>query len=332
MRNTNTIVDTDKKLVVGLGSALVDILVHEGDEFLDALGVEKGGMSLVDNKLIEQVLEKTGAQPHFVPGGSACNTIIGISALGGKGRFVGKCGEGEFGTLIETDLKKNRVEPFLLKSSSATGRVLSMVTADAQRTMLTYLGASAEIGPDDIAAACFDAASIVHLEGYLLFNEDLMRMALKRAKEANASVSLDLASFTVVEQSRDLLEDIIREYVDILIANEDEARAFTGLADEGEAIGALSEQADIAVLKLGERGSMVSVEGSVVQVAPKGTGAAVDTTGAGDLWASGFLYGLVNGLPYQKCGELGSACGYEVCQVMGANIPEEGWARIKTLL
>ena len=327
----NSVMNSDKKLVVGLGSALVDILIHESDDFLDELGVEKGGMSLVDNELIEKVLQKTGAEPHIVPGGSACNTIIGISALGNAGRFVGKCGHDEFGILFETDLTKNRVDPYLLKSSSLTGRVLSIITPDAQRTMLTYLGASSEIGPDDLTADCFDTASIVLLEGYLLFNPELMQAALKRAKQAEASVSLDLASFTVVEQSRDLLDDIIREYVDILIANEDEARAFTGFADEGDAIRALSEHADIAVLKLGKRGSIISAMGNLVHVGPKGTGEAVDTTGAGDLWASGFLYGLVNGFPYHKCGGLGSACGYEVCQVMGANIPEEGWARIKAL-
>ncbi|MFH1760493.1 MAG: PfkB family carbohydrate kinase, partial [bacterium] len=147
-----------------------------------------------------------------------------------------------------------------------------------------------------------------------------------------ALISLDLASFTVVEESKDFLEKIVDDYVDILIANEDEAFAFTGQSDELQALDALSERAEIAILKLGERGSYICRKGKRFRVEPKGSGSAIDTTGAGDLWAAGFLFGFVNGFPLENCGELGSACGYEVCQVVGANIPDEGWQRIKELL
>jgi sugar/nucleoside kinase (ribokinase family) len=143
---------------------------------------------------------------------------------------------------------------------------------------------------------------------------------------------MDLASFTVVEQSLVLLEKLVADYVDILIANEDEARAFTGQSDEELALSALSAKANIAVLKVGPRGSHISNAGKSIHIQPMGDGTALDTTGAGDLWAAGFLFGLVNGYPLEKCGQLGSACGYEVCQVVGANIPDEGWERIRKLL
>jgi len=321
-----------KKLIVGIGSALVDILALENDEFLNKLGARKGGMTLVTDNVIDNTLSMATKSTRIVPGGSACNTMVGIGKLGGAARFVGKLGEDELGKFFKNDLKENNVEPLLFTSSSPTGRVLSIITPDAQRSMFTCLGASSETKPEEITNDCFKDAAVVHIEGYLLFNRELILSALNTAKAAGALVSLDLASFTVVEESKDFLEKIIDDYVDILIANEDEAYAFTGKTDETQALNALSERADIAVLKLGKRGSYICRKGQRFRVKPKGSGFAVDTTGAGDLWAAGFLFGFVNGYPLEKCGELGSACGYEVCQVVGANIPDEGWQRIKELM
>jgi len=320
-----------KKLIVGIGSALVDILALENDEFLNTLGARKGGMTLVADNVIEKTLSKTTKNIRIVPGGSACNTMVGIGKLGGAARFVGKLGEDELGKFFENDLRENNVEPLLFISPSPTGRVLSIITPDAQRSMFTCLGASSETRPEEITDNCFKDAAVVHIEGYLLFNRDLILSALNTAKAAGALISLDLSSFTVVEESKDFIDKIVDDYVDILIANEDEAFAFTGQSDEMQAIDALSKRADIAVLKLGERGSYICRKGKRVRIEPKGSGFAVDTTGAGDLWAAGFLFGFVNGYPLEKCGELGSACGYEVCQVVGANIPDEGWQRIKEL-
>jgi sugar/nucleoside kinase (ribokinase family) len=257
---------------------------------------------------------------------------VGIGKLGGEACFVGKSGVGHMARLFETDLKKNNVDPALFKSSSPTGRVLSIITPDAQRSMFTFLGASSETQPDEITNNCFKDAAIVHIEGYLLFNEDLIMAALKAAKYAGALISLDLASFTVVEESKTILNKIINDFVDILIANEDEAHAFTGYADEIKAVRSMAKNTQIAALKVGERGSFIHRNGKTIKVEPMGDGRAVDTTGAGDLWASGFLFGLVNGYRLEKCGKLGSACGYEVCRVIGANIPEDGWQRIKKLL
>jgi len=326
------IIKNDRRLIVGIGSALVDILIHEDDEFLEKTGAVKGGMTLVDNTWIESTLAMGSGTATTVAGGSACNTIVGVGKLGGQARFVGKCGTDQWGRQYVNDLGKQNVDPALLQSDSPTGRVLSIITPDAQRTMFTYLGASAETRPEEITAVNFADAAVVHIEGYLLFNPDLIQAALIAAKKAGALISLDLASFTVVEQSLVLLKKLVANYVDILIANEDEARAFSGQSDENLALRALSEKANIAVLKVGPRGSLISHAGETIHIQAIGDGAALDTTGAGDLWAAGFLFGLVNGHPLEKCGRLGSACGYEVCQVIGANIPNEGWNRIKKLL
>ncbi|MBD3243297.1 MAG: adenosine kinase [Chitinivibrionales bacterium] len=317
------------RMVAGVGSALVDVLLQEDDDFLVRTGAQKGGMTLVESGRIEEVLATTSTTPSVVCGGSACNTIVGIGKLGGPAKFIGKCGTDELAKLFEHDLRGNGVEPRLFKSDSPTGRVLSIITPDAQRSMLTCLGASAETKPEEITPEELEGAAVVHIEGYLLFNEALLRAALEAAREAGAFVSLDLASYTVVEAAKGILADVVKEFVDILIANEDEARVYTGSSDEQKALEQLADHANIAVLKLGKRGSLIARGDERVTVERMGSGAAVDTTGAGDLWAAGFLYGLVNGLDLQAAGNLGSACGYEVCQIVGAQIPHEGWQRIR---
>lgn len=321
-----------KQVIVGVGSALVDILARESDEFLERSGAVKGGMVYVEDAHIEQTLAMASGTPAVVPGGSACNTAVGVGQLGGAARFVGTCGHGPMGNFFENALRSRGVDPRLARSGTPTGRVLSIITPDAERSMLTYLGAASETRPEDLRGDYFADAAVVHIEGYLLFNPDLILAALRAARSAGARVSLDLASYNVVAQSRAFLTDIVREHVDILIANEEEARAFTGRSDPQQALAALGREAPIAALKLGPRGSLIAADGRVVGVPARGDGRAVDTTGAGDLWASGFLFGLVAGYSLEKSGAIGSACGYEVCQVMGASIPEEGWQRIRKLL
>jgi sugar/nucleoside kinase (ribokinase family) len=322
----------NRSLVAGVGSALVDVLLQENDDFLAKAGAQKGGMTLADISKITTTLKMTSHKPAIVSGGSACNTIVGAGRLGGPARFIGKCGKDDFGELLVRDLKKNNVEPVLFKSDSPTGRVLSIITPDAQRSMFTFLGASSETKPQEIVQAHFDDASIVHIEGYLLFNESLILTALETAKGAGALISLDLASFTVVEASKKILGMIIRDYVNIVIANEDEAFAYTGEKDEEKALAILAQEAEIAVVKIGKRGSMIAHDGERIRIGIIGDGKAVDTTGAGDLWASGFLYGLAHGYTLEQAGKLGAACGAEVCKVIGAHISDEGWQRIKGVM
>ncbi|MFW6052664.1 MAG: adenosine kinase [Desulfosalsimonas sp.] len=324
--------DPDKKTIVCVGSALVDILANENDSFLEKAGAAKGSMTLVEEQYIEDLVSKASSPPVTVCGGSACNTAAGVGMLGGSARFVGKRGKDRLGDIFEQELIRHSIEPYLFNSQTPTGRVLSVVTPDAQRTMFTCLGAAAEMEPGEIKPECFKGAAIVHVEGYLLFNRDLMAAVLKAARESGAKISLDLASFNVVEESKDLLNRIVAEHVDILIANEDEALAYTGIRDEEKSLEAMAEEAEIAVLKLGPRGSIIKGYGETARIEGMGDGSALDTTGAGDLWAGGFLYGLISGYSLTKSGELGSCCGYEVCQLIGAKIDDAGWQRIMELL
>jgi len=318
--------------ITGIGSALVDILINESDQFLTSLGKEKGGMTLVEDKDIELILARTNQTPVIVPGGAACNTIVGVGNLGGDARFIGRRGNDEYGEVFEKQIVKCNVEPVISISDSPTGKVLSVITPDAQRSMFTFLGASTELDPKLIISDMFSDTAISMIEGYLLFNKDLMMAAIKAAKASGSLIALDLASFEVVNASRDILKDIIKDFVDILIANEDEAKAYTGYEDEQKAIKALSQHITYAVLKLGKRGSYVSHNNTITRIFAQSGNDPIDTTGAGDLWAAGFLFGIAHGFSIEKSGQIASACGYEVCQVMGAQLPCDAWSRIKTLI
>lgn len=318
--------------ITGIGAALVDVLINETDAFLQELGKEKGGMTYVSDDVQQDIISKAGQTPVLVSGGAACNTIVGVGKLGGEARFIGRRGKDTFGETFESQICNGGVEPRLSLSDTPTGKVVSVVTPDAQRSMFTDLGASTEMDPASITPVLFEDTAIAMVEGYLLFNPELMTAAVKAAKAAGARIALDLASFEVVEASRQSLPELINEYVDILIANEDEARAYTGYTEEDKALEKLSENVEYAVLKVGSRGSYVSHENQVIRIQPVEGGEAIDTTGAGDLWAAGFLFGIANGLSIEKAGRIGSLCGYEVCQVMGAHIPEAAWEKIRTEL
>jgi sugar/nucleoside kinase (ribokinase family) len=319
--------------ITGIGSALVDLLINEKDEFLENMGKEKGGMTLLEtSREIEDILSKTFDKPQIVPGGAACNTIVGVAKLGGDAKFIGMRGRDEYGDNYEKQLKNNNVIPQFFISDMPTGKVLSVITEDAQRSMFTFLGASSGLDPEEINSSMFKGSKIAVIEGYLLFNRYLMMAALKAAKEAKSLIALDLASFEVVNASKDILDDIILNYVDILIANEDEAHAFTGLKDEAKSIEKMSKNVEYAVLKVGKKGSFIAHKGKVTKINPIEGAKAIDSTGAGDLWAAGFLFGLANGFSIEKSGEIASACGFEVVQVIGAQIPEQGWERIKLII
>jgi sugar/nucleoside kinase (ribokinase family) len=318
--------------ITGIGNTLVDILINESDDFLVHLGKAKGGMTLVEHEDIRRILSESSQTPGIVPGGSVCNTIVGVGKLGGLARFIGSRGNDSHGRLFEKGLVGNHVEPMFFVCNSPTGNALSVITPDAQRSMFTCLGASVELAPASINPDMFKDTAIAFIEGYLLFNEALILAALKAAKTAGCRIALDLSSFEVVNASRPVLEHIIKAYVDILIANEDEAAAYTGITDEQKAIEQLSEHVGYAVLNVGDTGSYISHDGRITRIKAVSGHAPVDTTGAGELWAAGFLFGLAHGFSIEQSGRLASACGYEVCQVMGAQIPDPGWARIRDLI
>ena len=313
--------------ILGIGAALVDILIEESDAFVASLGSEKGGMTMVDADFSNSALAKTQAKSQVVPGGSACNTLVGLGRLGAAASFIGRVGNDEKGAFFSEGILASGIDAKLIRSEESTGRVLSVVTPDAQRSMYTFLGAAAQLVPADLEAVNWSEISLIHLEGYLAFNEPMFRAIFAAAKQHNVKVSLDLSSFDVVNFMRPLLEEFIPQ-VYMLIANEDEAKAYTGVEEE-EALKVIAQKVPVAIVKLGARGSLIQENGIVSRASAKMV-QALDTTGAGDLWAAGFLYGWQKGFAWQKCAEIGSVVAAEVVQVMGAQISAEGWARIQS--
>ncbi|MBF0198126.1 MAG: adenosine kinase [Planctomycetes bacterium] len=313
--------------VLCVGAALNDILLQESDDFLKLIGKEKGGMTLVEKAEIDDILAKSSEKAELAPGGSACNTAVGLAKLGGDSSFLGKRGNDEPGNFIESQLGEWGVKSSLVKSDNPTGQVLSIITPDAERSMFTYLGAAAEINCDEISDETFKGFDLVHIEGYLLFNNDFAMKVLKCAKAAGCRVSLDLSSFEVVRIFKDALADILANYVDVIIANEDESKEYTGV-EPHESLEIFRKISELAIVKLGADGVLVACGEEKVEV--KGTKVnAVDTTGAGDLWASGFIYGLTQGWSLTECAQMGNKTGSSVVQVVGAVIPDEVYAAIK---
>jgi len=259
-------------------------------------------------------------------GGSASNTINGITRLGMKGGFVGKVGKDDIGLFFTNDSINNGVVPHLLTSETPSGRCTVLVTPDSERTLCTYLGAACELEASDLKAEMFKGYDIFHIEGYLVQNHDLIRTAVSLAKQEGLKVSVDLASFNVVEDNLEFLLDIVHEFVDIVFANEEEARAFTG-KEPLEALNDIAEHCEIAVVKVGKDGSFIKSGDKILQIEPRKAN-CIDTTGAGDLYASGFLFGLANNYSLEVCGKIGSLISGNVVEVLGAKMTEEVWETI----
>jgi sugar/nucleoside kinase (ribokinase family) len=317
------------KKVLGIGNALVDILIRlENDDLLSQLNLKKGSMQLVDANFKKLVLDKTKhLRKAQASGGSSANTIHGLASLGTPTAYIGKVGNDEFGKFFTKDLISNNIKPHLQTSSTETGVACALISPDSERTFGTYLGAAVEVGPEDLHPELFHSYDILHIEGYLVFNEALIVTAVKMAKERNMTVSLDLASYNIVEAKLDFLRELTLEYVDIVFANEEEAKAFTGKEPE-EAVDEIAEMCNTAVVKVGKKGALVKSGPSkiIVEAIPANV---IDTTGAGDLYAAGFLYGYANGLSLKTCGEFGALLAGKVIEVIGAKIPTETWNLIK---
>lgn len=317
------------KKILGLGNALTDILLQiESDTILSQIGLPKGSMQLIDEEKVLEISEIfSGYSKKMAAGGSAANTICGITKLGGNAGFVGKVGKDQIGEFFCTDLVKNGVLPQMLRSSNPSGSCTVLVSQDGERTMCTFLGAASELLPSDLTVEMFRGYDILHIEGYLVFNQELIRTAVQMAKKENLLVSIDLASYNVVELNLEFLKDIVSEYVDIVFANEEEARAFTGL-EPYEALFKLSEQCSISVVKVGKDGSYIKSGDQVLRILPH-TVNCIDTTGAGDFYAAGFLYGFSLNLDLKTCGNIGSYVSAKVVEVLGAKMNQETWIQIK---
>ncbi|MGH2364801.1 MAG: adenosine kinase [Chloroflexota bacterium] len=307
--------------VLGIGNAIVDVLAQSGDDFVAGRGLVKGSMTLVDWDQSEALYS---AMPKGVEksGGSGANTIAGVAALGGKGAYIGKVHQDSLGETFRHDIQSLGVEYRTTANTAgpSTARCLILVTPDAQRTMSTYLGASGLLSPADVDQTLVSAAQITYLEGYLFDAADAkeaFRVAAAAAHAAGRRVSLSLSdSFCVQRYRADFLE-LVRSHVDILFANEAEITALFEANSFDAAAAAVRPLCSIAALTRGEKGSVVLSGADAVSVAAA-PAQVLDTTGAGDLYASGFLYGLTHGRDLAASGHLGSLCAADCISHIGA--------------
>ncbi len=318
------------KKVLGLGNALTDILLQVSEGDVRELKLAKGSMNLIDFDTALAIQSRfASVRKTMVAGGSASNTINGIASLHGKAAFIGKIGKDEVGEFYRNDMLKNGVKPILMPSELMSGCCTVLITPDGERTFCTYLGAAGDLTAEDVCAETFTGWDIFHIEGYMVQNHALIEKAVRLAHEAGLLVSIDLASYNVINEHHGFLQDLVRKYVDIVFANEDESYAYTHLEPQ-EAVRAIAQECKIAVVKVGKKGSYVQCGEEVCHIGAI-TSNCLDSTGAGDLYAAGFLYGLASGFDIRRCAEIGTLAAGRVVEIVGTKLSEETWDEIRRL-
>ena len=318
--------------VLGMGNALVDVMTRlNDDKLLHEFNLPKGSMQLVTLECSNRLMASTlGLQKIQSSGGSAANTIHGLAHLGIESGFVGKIGKDELGKFFQMDMENCGINPMLFHDLEETGRSIALISPDSERTFATYLGAAVDLKEEDVTSDLYKGFDYFHVEGYLIQNHKLIKKALRLAKADKLVTSIDMASYNVVSENRDALRQLIEDYVDVVFANEKEAQALTGKKPK-EALRVIAGMCQIAVVKTGIKGSIVrqgsqEFEIGIVEVN------SIDSTGAGDLYGSGFLYGLSKGLSVSRCAEIGALCGGHITEVIGAKMPDEKWEIIKGII
>ncbi len=308
--------------VLGIGNAIVDVIARSDESFLTQHELPKGGMTLIDSDQAHRLYEAMGPATEM-SGGSVANTMAGLASLGGRGAFVGKVRNDQLGGIFRHDIQATGVEFETLSASTGlpTARCLVFVTPDAQRTMATFLGASTELGPDDLDLGQIARAKVTYLEGYLWDAPAAKQAFVEAAKAAHESgkrVALSLSDGFCVDRHRDSFRDLVEHHVDILFANEDEITKLYQVAHFDDALQQVRGHCEVAALTRSEKGSLV-LSGEEVHVVDARTPERLaDTTGAGDLYAAGFLYGFTHGHSLPDCGRIGAAAAAEAISHVGA--------------
>lgn len=320
--------------VVGIGNAIVDVIAQAEDSFLDRNGLIKNEMRLMDAAEAERLYGQMGPGLEM-SGGSAGNTMAGIASLGGRGAFIGKVADDQLGRVYRHDIRAAGVtfDTADLTDGTPTGRCLILVTPDAHRTMSTFLGACNKLTPADVDAATVQAAQVTYLEGYLWDPPEAKEAFLKAAQIAHAAgrkVALSLSDSFCVHRHHDSFLALVEGHVDILFANESEICALYG-TDWDEAVRAVAGHCEVAVLTRSEKGAVIQAGGESHAVPAMTFGPVVDTTGAGDLYAAGFLYGYTNGKPLPEAGRLGAMAAGEIIGHFGAR-PQKSLAQLAAAL
>lgn len=316
--------------IIGMGNALVDVLVRiDDDSLLEKLHLSKGSMQLIQEDTLSEIRKYTsGMKIHRSTGGSAGNTVCALAALGANPGFIGKIGQDETGTFFGDTLRQRGVNALLATCDLPSGIASTFISTDGERTFGTYLGAAATLRAEDLSRKMFAGYNYLYIEGYLLQDHDLMLRAVQLAKEEGLQVCLDMASYNVVEAERDFFDQLIVKYVDIVFANESEALAYTGKAPH-EALEEIASKCSIAVVKTGKEGSLVKKGTEVIQLLSCPVDNVLDTTGAGDFYAAGFMYGLTCGYSLEKCVQISTILATAVIQEVGTTLPAKKWDEIK---
>ena len=311
--------------VLGMGNALVDIITQlDDDRFLKDFGLPKGSMTLVDLDPSNFIYAETaGLSKSKASGGSAANTIHGLAHLRVETGFVGSVGNDDMGNFFKKDMEVNHISPILFRTMHETGRAIALISSDSERTFATYLGAAVDLSVEDITHEIFEGYDYFYIEGYLVQNRDMIQKALRLAASAGLKVCLDLASYNIVEDHREFFLEMIPQYVDVLFANEEEIRALSGLSPE-QGARSLQDQAEMVVIKMGAEGSICLSGREMVRIGVRPS-IPLDTTGAGDLYSSGFIYGLLNGMSPEICGKMGAILAGRVIELIGAKMDESNW-------
>lgn len=316
--------------IIGMGNALVDVLVRiDDDSLLEKLHLPKGSMQLIQEDTLSEIRKYTsGMKIHRSTGGSAGNTVCALAALGANPGFIGKVGQDETGTFFGDTLRQRGVNALLATCDLPSGIASTFISTDGERTFGTYLGAAATLRAEDLSHKMFAGYNYLYIEGYLLQDHDLMLRAVQLAKEEGLQVCLDMASYNVVEAERDFFDQLIVKYVDIVFANESEALAYTGKTPH-EALEEIASKCSIAVVKTGKEGSLVKKGTEVIQLLSCPVDNVLDTTGAGDFYAAGFMYGLTCGYSLEKCVQISTILATAVIQEVGTTLPAKKWDEIK---
>jgi len=317
--------------LVGVGSPIMDLLAPVPESFLAHVPGEKGGMVLVDHTEMRRLLSLLEADPACSTGGSAANATYNAARLGLRTTFVGKLGNDELAHSYRHAFAAAGVDPGRFKSAALpNARCLALVTPDAQRTMRTCLAAAMTLSPDEISPADFAGCRHAHIEGYLVFNRALADAVLAAARAAGCTVSLDLASFEVINVTRDWIFSQLHKGIDIVFANEDEIRALFNdrTSDYAALTRRLAGYGVVAAVKLGKDGAWLAHEKNLHRIDPVSVSDVIDTNGAGDAWAAGFLYGYLRDWPLPDCGALASHVGAETVRHLGPIIPQTHWPHV----
>lgn len=315
--------------LIGVGSPIMDLLARVSDDFLaQHVQGEKGGMVLVDGKEMQRLVTLLAGEPAYATGGSSANATYNATRLGLRTTFLGKLGDDDLASVYRHRFQSAGVDGSRFKRGpEPNARCLALVTPDAQRTLRTHLGAAMTLSPSEITVEDFRGCRHAHIEGYLVFNQALAETVLASARAAGCTTSIDLSSFEVVKASRAWLFSQFKKGIDVVFANEDEIRALfeDDRSDYPTLARKLAGHGVLAAVKVGKEGAWIARGSELHRIEPVKVADVIDTNGAGDAWAAGFLYGYLEGWPLPGCGALASLLGAETVMHMGPIIPQTHW-------